>query len=74
MRSTIQTVISSSFFANLCCVQQAITRARMAFIRDVTKNVNFRVEQLKALYRLLDENKDLIVSALKQDLRKVSFH
>ena len=43
----------------------------MAFFRDVTKSLDFRVSQLKALFQLVDENRDTFVNALKEDFRKV---
>ncbi|RWS25921.1 Aldehyde dehydrogenase family 3 member B1-like protein [Leptotrombidium deliense] len=50
-----------------------IARARSAFNSNVTKNVEFRKEQLKALRRLLVENENVFVDALKQDLKKPNF-
>ena len=45
----------------------------MAFFRDVSKSLEFRVSQLKALFQLVDENRDVLVKALKEDFRKVGF-
>jgi hypothetical protein len=44
----------------------------LAFARDVTKGIEFRVSQLNALYRCIDENRDVLVNAVNQDFRKVS--
>ncbi|CAG2104109.1 unnamed protein product [Medioppia subpectinata] len=49
---------------------QAITRARMAFIRNTTKGIDFRVSQLNALYKCVDENADAFINALRNDFRK----
>lgn len=54
-------------------IEKSITRARMAFIRNVTKSLDFRVSQLNALYRCIDENRDTFVNAVKQDFNKPGF-
>ncbi|XP_054161358.1 aldehyde dehydrogenase family 3 member B1-like isoform X2 [Oppia nitens] len=54
-------------------IEKAITRARMAFARNTTKSLDFRVSQLKALNRLLSENKETFVSAMKEDFKKPPF-
>lgn len=51
----------------------AIQRARDAFASGLTKNILFRKEQLKQLYKLIDENEARFVDALKSDLNKPRF-
>ncbi|XP_054163317.1 aldehyde dehydrogenase family 3 member B1-like [Oppia nitens] len=50
-----------------------IATTRQAFASGVTRDIEFRKCQLKALYRFLVDNESLIVSALNEDLRKPSF-
>ncbi|UXI18225.1 paired amphipathic helix protein Sin3b [Sarcoptes scabiei] len=50
--------------------EKALLKAREAFHRNVTKDVKFRIQQLKQLYKCLNENTDQFVTALKADLRK----
>jgi len=52
---------------------EIISRSRRSFASGKTKSIEFRKQQLKALYRFLEENESLIVSALNEDLRKPSF-
>lgn len=52
---------------------QVINTAREAFASGLTKNILFRREQLKKLYKLLDENEAAFVDALKSDLKKPRF-
>lgn len=50
-----------------------ISTARRAFASGVTKSLLFRRQQLKQLYRLLEENESAFVEALKADLKKPRF-
>lgn len=51
-------------------IEKALIRARDAFGRNVTRNVDFRIGQLKQLRKCIDENYDKLVGALKDDFRK----
>lgn len=51
----------------------AISTARCAFASGTTKNIFFRKEQLKQLYKLLEENEHDFVEALRSDLKKPRF-
>jgi len=53
--------------------EDIISIARRAFSNGTTKNIEFRRHQLKQLYRLLDENEQQFVEALKLDLKKPRF-
>lgn len=48
--------------------------AQRAFFRTgATKDISFRIEQLKTLKNLLTENEDLLIEAVHQDFRKSAF-
>jgi len=47
-----------------------VSELRTNFRQGFTKNLEWRKEQLKNLSRMYEENEDLIVDALKKDLRK----
>ncbi|KAH9526148.1 aldehyde dehydrogenase 3, member A2, variant 3 [Dermatophagoides farinae] len=49
---------------------QALLKARDAFHRNITKDINFRIKQLEQLKRCLNENQEEIVKALDADFRK----
>lgn len=49
---------------------QIVQRSRDAFDRGITRPVDFREKQLKALLRLYEENSERIIEALGKDLRK----
>ena len=49
---------------------QAVAIARAAYSTGRTKDVNFRVKQLKQLLRMYEENIDEILQALRKDMRK----
>ncbi|XP_031333363.1 aldehyde dehydrogenase family 3 member B1-like isoform X2 [Photinus pyralis] len=49
---------------------QMVESARAAFQTGATKDVNFRMKQLKQLLRMYEENNTRIVEALASDLRK----
>ena len=50
-----------------------IRKQREFFQTDKTKNVSFRIQQLKILKEALVENKQAIIQALKADLQKPEF-
>lgn len=52
---------------------QVLGTARRAFASGLTRDVFFRREQLKKLYKLLDENEKQFVDALRCDLKKPRF-
>uniref|UniRef100_A0A6G1SHX4 Aldehyde dehydrogenase n=1 Tax=Aceria tosichella TaxID=561515 RepID=A0A6G1SHX4_9ACAR len=52
---------------------EVLGRARRAFASGITKSPVFRKEQLKQLYKLLEENESDFVEALKKDLKKPRF-
>ncbi|XP_059059011.1 aldehyde dehydrogenase, dimeric NADP-preferring isoform X3 [Achroia grisella] len=49
---------------------ESVQRARDAFNRGVTRPVEWRRKQLKAIMRMYEENKQAMVDALQQDLRR----
>lgn len=53
--------------------EEVLDKARCAFASGITKNIIFRREQLKQLYKLLDDNEAEFVEALKKDLEKPRF-
>jgi aldehyde dehydrogenase (NAD+) len=53
--------------------QQIINQQRGFFATGKTKNVNFRIEQLKILKQAIIENQEQILSALKADLCKPEY-
>lgn len=46
---------------------------RVTFRSQITKDLNFRRDQLKAFLRMVDENEKRIITALHQDLNKCDF-
>ena len=52
---------------------ETLSSLRKTFFSGKTKDIDFRKNQLKALFRFLSENESLIVSALSEDLRKPPF-
>ena len=54
--------------------QQAVEQARKAFQTGRSKELAYRINQLKNLRRLLSEKQADIVDALKNDLYKVGAH
>lgn len=50
--------------------KEMVTSLRSTFQSGKTKSVDFRLNQLKNFKKLLVENQDAIVNALKEDLRK----
>lgn len=49
---------------------EVVNTARNAFNREVTKPLDFRIKQLKAFHKLLDENGEEMVAAIRKDLKK----
>ncbi|CAH0764290.1 unnamed protein product [Diatraea saccharalis] len=49
---------------------ETVQRARDAFSRGVTRPIEWRRQQLKALMRMYQENKQAMIEALRQDLRR----
>ncbi|MBG1269564.1 aldehyde dehydrogenase [Nostoc sp. WHI] len=54
-------------------VSDIFNRQRQFFSAGKTKNVEFRIEQLKNLEQAIEVNKGLIIKALKADLNKPGF-
>lgn len=50
---------------------QALQRAREAFLSGRTRAVEFRLQQLHALQKMITEKETDISSALKQDINRV---
>lgn len=51
-------------------IEKVLLKAREAFQRNITKDVNFRRNQLKQLRKCLTENEKELCSAIKADLSK----
>lgn len=47
-----------------------VAQARNAFKSGITKNIDFRIQQLNNLFRMCSENEDQLVSAVAEDLKK----
>lgn len=52
-------------------ISNTVNRAREAFNSGKTRPLQFRIEQLEALQRMINENLKSISGALASDLRKV---
>jgi len=52
-------------------VQQVVGRARAAFNSGRCRSLEFRLQQLKALERMVREKEKEILAAIKADLHKV---
>lgn len=52
--------------------RQALQRAREAFLSGRTRPVEFRLQQLNALQRMITDKETEISTALKQDINRVS--
>ncbi|GAB1544328.1 aldehyde dehydrogenase [Scytonema sp. NUACC21] len=50
-----------------------VNKQRQFFSTGRTKNVDYRIENLKKLEQSIEENKEIIIKALKTDLRKPGF-
>ena len=54
-------------------ISEIVNKQRHFFSTGKTKPVDARIEKLKSLQQAIDENKDIIVKALKADLNKPGF-
>lgn len=54
-------------------IQQTISTARAAFATKKTLDIEFRKQQIKQVYKLLEENEKLFVESVKADLGKPRF-
>lgn len=54
--------------------QQAVARARKAFETGRSKNLEYRILQLKNLQRLFSERQKEISDAINKDLKRVSYN
>lgn len=54
-------------------ISEIVNKQRQFFSTGRTKNVDFRIEKLKKLEQAIEENKDIIIKALKADLKKPGF-
>ena len=52
--------------------RQAVQRTREAFLSGRTRPLEFRLQQLHALQRMISEKDTEISTALKQDINRVS--
>lgn len=52
--------------------RQAVQRAKEAFLSGRTRPIEFRLQQLHALQRMITEKETEISTALKQDINRVS--
>lgn len=52
--------------------RQALQRAREAFLSGRTRPLEFRLQQLEALQKMITERETDISSALKEDINRVS--
>jgi len=49
---------------------EAVASVRTAFLKGKSRSIEWRISQLKAITRMLDENEQVFVDALKSDLNK----
>lgn len=54
-------------------IKETIEKQRLFFEKGRTKDIDFRIEKLKMLRRLIIENEQEIMEALKKDLNKAPF-
>lgn len=54
-------------------IQEIYTKQQDFFNSNKTKNVNFRIEQLKKFKKILKENENLLYKAIYEDFRKSEF-
>ncbi|KAF9934718.1 Aldehyde dehydrogenase [Linnemannia zychae] len=64
------TVSSNLYFHSDAEIQKAAETARQTFQSGITRPLKYRRHQLEQLWRLIDENEDLFIEALKKDLHK----
>lgn len=60
-------------FAEMSIAEDVVATARDSFNTGITKSYEFRIKQLKALLRLIEENSGAIVDAITKDFRKPKF-
>lgn len=65
---------ATSFFwpAGVCMERQVVQRTKEAFLSGRTRPLEFRLQQLHALQRMITEKGTEISTALKQDINRVS--
>lgn len=56
---------------NESTIEMMVWKTRQTFYTDRTKNVQFRIKQLKQLRKCLTENNDQFMDAIFADLDKV---
>ena len=54
-------------------IKELLTPQREIFLSEKTKNIDFRIEQLRKLRDLIIENEEAIYEALNTDFRKSNF-
>lgn len=54
-------------------IEAVVEKARNAFNSGVTKSYSFRLKQIKALLRLIEENEEQIANAIRDDTHKPIF-
>eukprot|EP01083_Nonionella_stella_P099410 279528_1 len=55
-------------YTDLKTIPRLISKTRTSFLQGLTLPESFRVEQLRQLYKLIDENSDDIIKAIQQDM------
>lgn len=68
----IQNVIDICVSSSVCMERQVVKRAKEAFLSGRTRPLEFRLQQLQALQRMITEKETEISTALKQDINRVS--
>ncbi|CAH1115972.1 unnamed protein product [Phaedon cochleariae] len=58
---------------NMSTPAEAVQTARKAFASGVTRSYDFRMKQIKALLRMVEENEAKLVDAIVKDVRKPKF-
>ena len=54
-------------------IKDIILKQKNYYLSGKTKDINFRIDNLKKLKRLIKENEEIILDALKKDLGKSNF-
>ena len=54
-------------------IKDIILKQKNYYLSGETKDINFRIDNLKKLKRLIKENEEIILDALKKDLGKSNF-
>jgi len=60
-------------FMNTSNIKQVINKQKEFFLSGKTKDINFRLENLKKLHKAIEENESDILKALNEDLGKSGF-